>query len=91
MKTNNMAGETTNKENARCSTHYYQCLLALEELTEETIKPFMHNADLLRNFINLMDVKNQQVEEYLKSEPFRERANSANKMINALGFDHVQN
>ena len=47
-------GQIDQWTNAKWNTHYYKLMLALEELTEEAMKPFMHNAYLLRNYIRLI-------------------------------------
>ena len=47
LNTKKKAGNTNNEENAIWSNHYYTWPLALEELTEEAMNPFMYNTDPL--------------------------------------------
>ena len=50
----------------------------------------MYNENLLGNYMRLIDIKDHNNKDNLKSVKLRERAAAAvNKMMNTLGFKHV--
>ena len=82
-------GKTTTEENFQVDKHYWQRYLVTKELDPDMLKEFMYDCDPLKNFLTLIDARNHQREDNLKSAKHVERADMARKLLNGLGFASV--
>ena len=69
--------------------HFWQLFLATKELDEAVLKAFMHEPSLLKNFLSLVDLKNYQKQDNLKSVKHVEKVELVHKLLGGLGFKSV--
>jgi hypothetical protein len=80
------AGKTTTEENYMIDKHFYQNHLLLKHLDKNILKEFMFNPSLLKNFTSLVDVKNHEEQDNLKSAKLLKQVELLSKLVEGLGF-----
>ncbi|MFM7986169.1 MAG: hypothetical protein ACKPKO_43340, partial [Candidatus Fonsibacter sp.] len=61
-------GKTTTDENLQCDKHYWQNFFLTNTLDETVLKNFLYGTNPLQNFVGLIDARNHDKEDNLKSE-----------------------
>ena len=79
-------GKTTTEENFQAERFYWQRYLAQAEPEPELLLEFMYDTNPLNNFLGLVDLRNHEKEDNLRSAKFVERVETVRKLLNALGF-----
>jgi hypothetical protein len=65
---------------------FWQRYLVQKELDEDLLLQFMYDNNALEKFVSLIDIRNHEKEDNLRSAKFVERAETAKKLIQGLGF-----
>jgi hypothetical protein len=89
LSTQKKQGKTTTEQNFKVEKHFWQRFLATKELDEAVLKAFMHEPSLLKNFLSLVDLKNYQKQDNLKSVKHVEKVELVHKLLGGLGFKSV--
>jgi hypothetical protein len=79
-------GETTSEENFQVERHFWQRYLATRELDEKLLKEYMFNPQLLKNFTSLIDIKNHEKQDNLRSANHQEAVQLVRNLLFGLGF-----
>ncbi|MFM7985715.1 MAG: hypothetical protein ACKPKO_41020, partial [Candidatus Fonsibacter sp.] len=61
-------GKTTTDENLQCDKHYWQNFFLTNTLDESVLKNFLYGTNPLQNYVGLIDARNHDKEDNLKSE-----------------------
>jgi hypothetical protein len=79
-------GKTTTEENFQVDRFFWQRYLAQKEPDPDLLLEFLYDNNPLDNFLGLIDIRNHQKEDNLRSAKFVERVGVAKKLIEGLGF-----
>jgi hypothetical protein len=79
-------GKTTTDQNTKVDKHFWQRFLATKELDEAVLKAFMFEPALLRNFLSLIDIKNYDAQDNLKSAQHLQKVELVKNLLFGLGF-----
>jgi hypothetical protein len=79
-------GKTTTEENFQCERFFWQRFLAQKELSEDLLKEFAYDVNPLENFVGLVDARNHEREDNLRSAKFLERVETVRGLLAGLGF-----
>ena len=82
-------GNTTTEQNCQVDKHYWKRYLATKELDEQVLKAFVFSKKLLTNFLTLIDEKNHEVEDNLRSSKLLEQVRVVRDLLDGLGFASV--
>ncbi len=80
-------GKTTTEENHRFETEFWKRYLAKKELDEKTLKGFVFGSNPLTNFLSLIDLRNHEKEDIIRSSKHLEKVSLITKLLYGLGFD----
>ena len=79
-------GKTTTEENFQVDKFYWQRYLVQKELDPDLLKEFLYDNNPLDNFLSLIDIRNHDRQDNLRSAKHVERTEMVKKLLNGLGF-----
>ena len=79
-------GKTTPQENYKVEKHFWQRFLVMPELDESVLKDFMFTRNLFGNFLALVDLRNHEAQDNLRSANLRESVGLLRSLLSGLGF-----
>ena len=89
METRKKMGKTTTEENFQMSKGFWKRYLVQDTLDPKLLEEFMYDNNPLDNFVSLVDIRNHEKEDNLRSAKFVERSGMTMKLLRALGFETV--
>jgi hypothetical protein len=89
LSTKKKMGKTTTEENFQVERCFWQRYLVQKELDPDLLLEFLYDNNPLDNFVGLVDIRNHQKEDNLRSAKFVERVAVVKKLIEGLGFEGV--
>ena len=79
-------GKTTTEQNFKVEKHFWQRFLATKELDEAVLKAFMFEPAMFKNFLSLIDLKNYEKQDNLRSAKHLEKVELVKSLLFGLGF-----
>ena len=79
-------GKTTTEQNFKVEKHFWQRFLATKELDEAVLKAFMFEPAMFKNFLSLIDLKNYDRQDNLRSAKHLEKVELVKSLLFGLGF-----
>lgn len=79
-------GKTTTEENFKADRRYWERYLVQQELEPDLLLEFLYDANPLDHFLGLVDIRNHEKQDNLRSAKFVEMVGTAQKLITGLGF-----
>ncbi|MFM7990207.1 MAG: hypothetical protein ACKPKO_63920, partial [Candidatus Fonsibacter sp.] len=82
--------KTTTDENLQCDKHYWQSFFLTNELDESVLKNVLYGTNLLQNYVGLIDARNHDKEDNLKSENQLSKIEIVKALLERLGWDNAR-
>jgi hypothetical protein len=79
-------GKTTTEQNFKVEKHFWQRFLATKELDEAVLKAFMFEPAMFKNFLSLIDLKNYEKQDNLRSAKHLEKVELVKSLLFGLGL-----
>ncbi|MFM7981515.1 MAG: hypothetical protein ACKPKO_19575, partial [Candidatus Fonsibacter sp.] len=83
-------GKTTTDENLQCDKHYWQNFFLTNELGESVLKNFLYGTNPLQNYVGLIDNRNHDQEDNLKSEKQLSKIEIVKALLGRLGWENAR-
>jgi len=83
-------GKTTTDENLQCDKHYWQNFFLTNELNELVLKNFLYGINPLQNYVELIDTRNHENEDNLKSEKQLSKIEIVKALLERLGWESAR-
>jgi stalled ribosome alternative rescue factor ArfA len=83
-------GKTTTDENLQAEKHYWQRFFLTKELEEKSLKSFLYGTNPLNNYVGLIDSRNHEAEDNLRSDKQIEKVKVARRLLELLGWEHAR-
>ncbi|MFM7987701.1 MAG: hypothetical protein ACKPKO_51145, partial [Candidatus Fonsibacter sp.] len=83
-------GKTTTDENLQCDKHYWQNFFLTNELDESVLKNFLYGTNPLQNYLGLIDERNHDKEDNLKSKKQLSKIEIVNALLERLGWENAR-
>ena len=87
ITTRKKMGKTTTDENNQWEKHFWKRFFVVKQLDEKVLKNFMYGTNPLNNFLSLIDIRNFDGDDNLKTAKHEEKVKLITKMLYDLGFD----
>ena len=85
-----MMGKTTTDENLQAEKHYWQNFFLTNALYEAVLKDFLYGTNPLQNYVGLIDARNHEKEDNLKSEKQPSKIEIVRALLERLGWDSAR-
>ena len=82
-------GKTSTDENFQAERFFWQRYLVQKEPDPDLLLEFMYDNNPLNNFLGLIDMRNHEKQDNLRSAKFVERAETVGKLLTDLGFENA--
>ena len=82
-------GKTTTEENYQWEKHFWKRFFLVKELDEKVLKNFIYGTNPLNNFLSLIDIRNYEGEDNLRTAKHEERVRLITKLLFDLGFENL--
>ncbi|MFM7981750.1 MAG: hypothetical protein ACKPKO_20770, partial [Candidatus Fonsibacter sp.] len=82
-------GKTTTDENLQCDKHYWQNFFLTNTLDDKVLKNFLYGTNPLQNFNGLIDARNHDKEDNLKSENQLSKIEIVKALLERLGWQNA--
>ena len=79
-------GKTTTDENLQAEKHSWQKFFLTKELEEKSLKSFLYGTNPLNNYVSLIDTRNHEAEDNLKSEKQLAKIDIVRALLVRLGW-----
>ena len=83
-------GKTTTEENLQAEKHYWQRFFLTKELEEKSLKSFLYGTNPLNNYVSLIDNRNHEAEDNLKSEKQLAKIDIVRALLVRLGWPETR-
>ena len=83
-------GKTTTEENLQAEKHYWQRFFLTKELEEKSLKSFLYGTNPLNNYVSLIDSRNHEAEDNLKSEKQLAKIEIVRALLVRLGWESAR-
>ena len=87
ITTRKKMGKTTTEENYQWEKHFWKRFFLVKQLDEKVLKNFMYGTNPLTNFLSLVDIRNFEGEDNLRTAKHEEKVKLITKLLFDLGFD----
>ena len=89
ITTRKKMGKTTTEENYQWEKHFWKRFFLVQQLDEKVLKNFIYGTNPLNNFLSLIDIRNFEREDNMRTAKHEERVKLITKLLFDLGFDSV--
>ncbi|MFM7989208.1 MAG: hypothetical protein ACKPKO_58830, partial [Candidatus Fonsibacter sp.] len=78
-------GKTTTDDNLQCDKHYWHNFFLTKKLDDSVLKNFLYGTNPLQNYVGLVDARNHDKEDNLKSEKQLSNIEIVKALLERLG------
>ncbi|MFM7981623.1 MAG: hypothetical protein ACKPKO_20130, partial [Candidatus Fonsibacter sp.] len=83
-------GKTTTHENLQADKHYWQNFFLTNKLDDSVLKNFLYGTNPLQNNVGLIDTRNHDKEDNLKSEKQLSKIEIVIALLESLGWENAR-
>jgi hypothetical protein len=83
-------GNTTTEEILQAEKHYWQKFFLTKELDQKSLNSFLYGTNPLNNYVGLIDTRNHEAEDNLKSEKQLAKIDIVRALLARLGWESAR-